>query len=67
VGLLVTVMGLEEWSGKYDDEYTGSELTDGCLEFEDCLWEVLEELRATASGDTEEEGLSNLKAAIRID
>ena len=26
MGLLVAVMGLEVWSGKYDDEYTGSEL-----------------------------------------
>lgn len=42
VGLLVAVMGLEEWSEKYDDEYSDSELTDGCLEFENYLWEALE-------------------------
>lgn len=42
VGLLVAVIGLEEWSEKYDDEFSGSELTDGCLEFENYLWEALE-------------------------
>lgn len=41
VGLLVVVSGLEEWSEKYDDEYSGDELTEGCSEFEDYLWEAL--------------------------
>ncbi|GBF35442.1 SWIM zinc finger family [Desulfocucumis palustris] len=41
VGLLVAVKGLEEWIDKYDDEYSGSELVDGCSEFENYLWEAL--------------------------
>jgi len=42
VGLLVAVIGLEEWSDKYDDEYGDSELNDSCSEFENYLWEALE-------------------------
>lgn len=42
VGLLVAVIGLEDWSAEYEDEYSDSELTDGCSEFEDYLWEALE-------------------------
>ncbi|OPX87679.1 MAG: hypothetical protein A4E53_02391 [Pelotomaculum sp. PtaB.Bin104] len=42
VGLLVAVVGLEDWSAKYEDEYSESELTDGCLDFENYLWEALE-------------------------
>ncbi|MEX2104671.1 MAG: SWIM zinc finger family protein [Bacilli bacterium] len=45
IGLLTTVVGLEEWIDRYDDEYSGSELTDGCLEFEGLLWEALERVK----------------------
>jgi len=44
VGLLVAVIGLKEWSEKYDDEYSGIELTEGCSEFEDYLWEALDRM-----------------------
>jgi hypothetical protein len=45
VGLLTVVVGVMDWIDRYDDEYSGSELTDGCLEFEACLWEALERVK----------------------
>lgn len=53
VGLLTAVVGLEDWIDRYDDEYCGSELTDGCSEFENYLWEALERVNIYRIQDPE--------------
>jgi hypothetical protein len=45
VGLMVTVIELRKWTERYVDEYGGSELDEGCGEFEVFLQEALKQVK----------------------
>lgn len=45
VGLMVTVIELRKWIERYVNEYGGSEMEDGCFEFEAFLQEALERVK----------------------